>query len=107
MYINDNIFPHAKVLCVPQPLDRDTEYSQKPSSSHQLSPEAKREEEVEDTENSCRTGSSSGSMVQMEEAEYNSKQPKSKFTSLPHITDLSTHMIQKCISFAKLIQAFR
>lgn len=95
-------------MCGPQPLDRDVEYTQEASTSHQLPPTDARTEEVEDAiKDASRHGSSLGSALYPEEAENNSKQSKSKFTSLPHITDLSTYMIQNVISFAKLIQTFR
>ncbi|KAM9486189.1 nuclear receptor subfamily 1 group I member 2 [Clarias gariepinus] len=83
-----------------RPLDRDPGYSQEPSVSHQHSPETER---MEDVEEAIRHGSY---LAQTEEDE-NSKERKLKFTSLPHITDLSTYMIQKVTSYAKLIKTFR
>lgn len=61
-------------------------------------------------ENVERDGSVFGSTnceLQTEDSENKSQQEKIKFTNLPHITDLSTYMIQKVISYAKLIKAFR
>ncbi|MCI4378723.1 hypothetical protein PGIGA_G00219120 [Pangasianodon gigas] len=89
-----------------RPLDRDVEYNKEASVSHQLSAEAEGREEGDIIENTVRHGSSFASVLQTEEAE-NSKQRKIKFTSLPHITDLSTYMIQNVISYAKLIKTFR
>ncbi|XP_060786399.1 nuclear receptor subfamily 1 group I member 2 isoform X2 [Neoarius graeffei] len=94
-----------------RPPDCEAEHTQQPSLSHQFSPEAEGKEEVDDTmENIERDGSAFGSTdceLQTEESENKSQQEKIKFTNLPHITDLSTYMIQKVISYAKLIKAFR
>ncbi|KAK3543484.1 hypothetical protein QTP70_023213, partial [Hemibagrus guttatus] len=90
-----------------RPLDRDVDFTQQPSSSHQLSPGAESQEKVEDlVENGIRFGSTARTL-QSKEEENASDQRKVKFTSLPHITDLSTYMIQNTISYAKLIKAFR
>lgn len=95
-------------VCGPQPLDRDAEHTQVASASHRLSSETEREEALQDTiQKVIRHDSSFVSVFQTEEAENKSEEGKIKFTSLPHITDLSTYMIQNVISFAKIIQTFR
>ncbi|XP_053482592.1 nuclear receptor subfamily 1 group I member 2 [Ictalurus furcatus] len=91
-----------------RPLDRDAEHTQVASASHRLSSETEREEALQDTiQKAIRHDSSFVSVFQTEEAENKSEEGKIKFTSLPHITDLSTYMIQNVISFAKIIQTFR
>ncbi|XP_060732971.1 nuclear receptor subfamily 1 group I member 2 isoform X2 [Tachysurus vachellii] len=90
-----------------RPLDRDVENIKEPSSSHQLSSTAERQEEVEGLiEKGIRHGSTARTL-QSEEEDNTSTQRKFKFTNLPHITDLSTYMIQNVISYAKLIKTFR
>ncbi|XP_046701533.1 nuclear receptor subfamily 1 group I member 2 [Silurus meridionalis] len=65
---------------------------------------AERNEEVDDArENTSRLDSSFCSMLQTKQTE----DKKLQFTNLPHITDLSTYMIQNIISYAKLIKTFR
>ncbi|XP_058247788.1 nuclear receptor subfamily 1 group I member 2 isoform X2 [Hemibagrus wyckioides] len=87
-----------------RPLDRDVYYTKEPSSSHQFSPRAESQEEVDDpVENGIRFGST----ARTPQSEEKENARKVKFTSLPHITDLSTYMIQNIISYAKLISAFR
>ncbi|XP_062862427.1 nuclear receptor subfamily 1 group I member 2 isoform X1 [Trichomycterus rosablanca] len=75
-----------------RPLDRDenpmSEYTERSSVAGQF-------------------GSSIPTMFHSVEAESIFGEEKTKFTTLGHVADLSTYMIQNIISFAKLLKSFR
>ncbi|XP_017568958.1 nuclear receptor subfamily 1 group I member 2 isoform X1 [Pygocentrus nattereri] len=90
-----------------RPIDRNqdpiTEYMQECTDSQSVRAESSREPVV----NLLPHGSCSSSVCHVEDSENGDKRRKTVFTTLPHLTDLSTYMIQNVINYAKVLRPFR
>ncbi|XP_036426650.1 nuclear receptor subfamily 1 group I member 2 isoform X2 [Colossoma macropomum] len=101
-----------------RPIDRDqnpiSEYIQESINSQSVRAErsitsqsVRAERSREPVVNLLPHGSCSSSVYHLEDAENGDKEGKAVFTTLPHITDLSTYMIQNVINYAKVLNPFR
>ncbi|XP_072541594.1 nuclear receptor subfamily 1 group I member 2 isoform X2 [Salminus brasiliensis] len=98
-------------FCQFRPLNRDqnpmAEYSLKPAKSQHCPDLVGAGGVLGPVESSLPHGSSSSSFCNIQDANNSNTKGKIMFTTLPHITDLSTYMIQNVINYAKVLKSFR
>ncbi|KAI4885173.1 hypothetical protein NFI96_022651 [Prochilodus magdalenae] len=94
-----------------RPIDRVqnpiAEYIQEATNSQDFSEPVRTERSREPVVNFLPHGSCSSGVCHLENTENSDKKGESSFTTLPHITDLSTYMIQNVINYAKVLKPFR